>query len=303
MKGVKQFMNIAVVGSTNMDLVYRVPHIVKAGETLHSTKHELFFGGKGANQAVTAGQLGANVHFIGNVGTDDFGEQIIQNLQEKGVQTTAIQKVGLTGQAIIQVTDSGENAIVLFPGANFLVTAEQVQEAKEQIETSHVLLLQLEIPMPIVELAADIAYKKDVQIILNPAPAQKINDSLLSKVSILTPNETELEVLTGLKTETDDDLFEACSFLLQKGVGAIVVTLGSKGVYYMTQHEHGRIQANQVDAKDTTGAGDAFNGALVVGLCRGDSLKDSILYASSVAAFVVTQMGAQPTIPPSFLGK
>ena len=293
-------MIIAVVGSINMDLVYRVPHIVKAGETLHSINHEVFFGGKGANQAITAGQLGAEVNFIGNVGVDAFGEQVLQNLQSKGVNTAAIKKVGLTGQAIIQVADSGENSIVLFAGANFLVTTEQIQAERGKIEASNALLLQLEIPMPAVELAANIAAQKGIPIILNPAPAQEISDSLLNKVSILTPNETELEVLTSLKTETDADLYQACSLLLQKGVGAVVVTLGEKGAYYMNRHEHGRIQPKRVDVKDTTGAGDAFNGALAVGLCKGHSLEESILYASEVAAFVVTQMGAQPPLPLTF---
>ncbi|WP_391205192.1 ribokinase [Psychrobacillus sp. L4] len=286
-----------------MDLVYRVPHIVKAGETLHSTNHEMFFGGKGANQAVTAGQLGADVNFIGNVGVDAFGEQSLQNLQARGVNTSAIKKVGLTGQAIIQLADSGENSIVLFAGANFLVTTEQINVERGQIEASNALLLQLEIPMPAVEFAADIAAQKGIPIILNPAPAQEISNSLLSKVTILTPNETELEVLTGLKTETDAELYQACSLLLQKGVGAVVVTLGEKGAYYMNGHEHGRIQPNRVDVKDSTGAGDAFNGALAVGLCKGHSLKECILYASEVAAFAVTQMGAQPTFPMSLFNK
>ncbi|WP_313892071.1 ribokinase [Psychrobacillus sp.] len=293
-------MKIAIVGSTNMDLVYQVPHIVKPGETLHSTKHELFFGGKGANQAVTAGQLGANVHFIGNVGADSFGDQIKQNLQNKGVNTEAIQQVGMTGQAIIQLSNSGENSIVLFPGANFLVTTEQIQDYKEKIETSKVLLLQLEIPMQAVEFAANIAGQKEVQIILNPAPAQAISDSLLSKVSILTPNETELEVLTGMKTNTEEELIQACSSLLSKGVKAVVVTLGEKGAFYMNDSEHGHVQVSKVDVKDTTGAGDAFNGALAVALCQGNSLKESIEYASRVSEYVVTQMSAQPAIPTAF---
>lgn len=300
MKGAKQYVNITVVGSTNMDLVYMVPHIVKAGETLHSTAHELFFGGKGANQAVTASQLGANVEFIGNVGADEFGDQVKQNLQDKGVNTAAVQKMGLTGQAIIQVADSGENSIVLFPGANFLVTKDQVYIERDKIEASDVLLLQLEIPIPVVEAAANIASEKGVHIILNPAPAQQITDSLLSKISILTPNETELAILTGLKTNTEEDLFQACSLLIQKGVGAVVVTLGEKGSFYMNSNEHAYVQANQVAVKDTTGAGDAFNGALAVGVCHGNSLRDSILYASKVAGYVVTQMGAQPAIPHSF---
>lgn len=293
-------MNITVVGSANMDLVYLVPYIVIAGETLHSTKHDLFFGGKGANQAITASQLGANVHFIGNVGVDDFGEQIKQNLQDKGVNIDAVQSVGMTGQAIIQLANSGENSIILFPGANFLVTPEQIEQHTKRIISSEVLLLQLEIPMSTVETAANIAFQNGVPIILNPAPAQQISDSLLSKVSILTPNETELAILTGMKTETEEELFQACSSLLQKGVEAVVVTLGAKGAYYMNHFEHGYVQANKVVAKDTTGAGDAFNGALAVGLCQGSSIKDSILYATNISAYVVTQMGAQPTIPSSF---
>ncbi|SES30636.1 ribokinase [Psychrobacillus sp. OK032] len=293
-------MNITVVGSTNIDLVYLVPHIVTVGETLHSTKHELFFGGKGANQAVTASQVGANVHFIGNVGADDFGEQVKQNLQDKGVNTAAVQKVGITGQAIIQLADSGENSIILFPGANFLVTTDQIEANKNTIASSDALLLQLEIPMPAVETAANIATQNGVQIILNPAPAQPISDSLLRKVSILTPNETELAILTGMKTETEEDLYHACNFLLQKGVGAVVVTLGEKGSYYMNNQEHGLVQANPVNVKDTTGAGDAFNGALAVALGHGNSLRESILYASKVAGYAVTQLGAQPTIPSSF---
>lgn len=300
MKGAEQVMSITVVGSTNMDLVYRVPHIVKAGETLHSTHHELFFGGKGANQAVTVGQLGAKVNFIGNVGADDFGVKVKQNLQEKGVNTSAIRTIGLTGQAFIQVSDTGDNSIVLFPGANFLVSTEQIEASKAVIQSSKTLLLQLEIPLPAVEHAANIAQSQGLHIILNPAPAQKLSDSLLSKISILTPNETELEVLTGLKTETDEDLLQACSLLLQKGVGAIVVTLGEKGAFYMNEHGHGRVNANKVEVIDTTGAGDAFNGALAVAICQGNSLKDSIVYASKVASYVVTQMGAQPIFPSSF---
>ncbi|MEC1178852.1 ribokinase [Metasolibacillus meyeri] len=293
-------MKIAVVGSTNMDLVYRVPHIVKSGETLHSTEHQLFFGGKGANQAVTAGQLGADVHFIGNVGEDNFGEQIKENMQSKGVNVQAIQQIGSTGQAIIQLANSGENAIVLFPGANFLVTPKQINEHKKKIETSKVLLLQLEIPVQVVELAANIAAKKDISIILNPAPAQTIGDTLLSKVSVLTPNETELEVLTGIKAATEGELVQACTILLKKGVKAVVVTLGDKGAFYMSDNGHGYVTVNKVEVKDTTGAGDAFNGALAVAQCYEMSLKESIEYASKVSEYVVTQMGAQPEIPKSF---
>ncbi|MFE6166673.1 ribokinase [Viridibacillus arvi] len=289
--------NIIVAGSINIDLVYEVPHIVKEGETIHSTKHDLYFGGKGANQAVTAGQLGADVQFIGSVGADDHGIRAKENMERKGVKTEAISSKGVTGQAIIQLSDVGENSIVLFPGANFLVTPEQIQESEVAFETSDILLLQLEIPIEAVEKAAELAYANGVKIILNPAPARDIPDSLLQKVSILTPNETELELLTGISADSEDNLQKACSIMLAKGVQAVVVTLGSKGAFYMTSEESGFVTAEMAKAVDTTGAGDSFNGALAVALCHGDLLTDAITYASKVAAFVVTEMGAQPDIP------
>jgi ribokinase len=293
-------MNISVVGSINIDLVYRVPHIVKEGETLHSTSHSIHYGGKGANQAVTAGQLGANVTFIGKVGNDTFGEQAKENLANKGVNTAAVKEEGITGQAIIQVSDSGENSIVLFPGANFLVTPEQVDRESDVIRNSDVLLFQLEIPLECIEKAIRIAAESETVIILNPAPAKELPDSLLKKVSILTPNETELARLTGIEPSSKEKMMEACKFLLDKGVGTIIVTLGSKGAFYINYGEHGWVEAVKVDVVDTTGAGDAFNGALAVAICRGDSLQKAVKNAAEVAAYVVTKMGAQPVFPESF---
>jgi len=294
-------MDISLVGSINIDLVYRVPYIVNNGETLHSTSHSVHFGGKGANQAVTASQLGANVHFIGKVGKDDFGKQAINNLRNKGVYVDSVQKEGATGQAIIQVTDPGDNAIVLFSGANFLVTPKQIEQETHNISSSKVLLLQLEIPLDSVKMAVEIASQHRKIVILNPAPAHKLPDSLLEKITFLTPNETELAQLTGIETTSEENIRSACHLLLEKGVGTVIVTLGSKGSFYMNQEESGWVPALSVDTIDTTGAGDAFNGALAVGLCRGDSLRSSINFATKVAAYVVTQMGAQPLIPDSLL--
>ncbi|MCR2821027.1 ribokinase [Lederbergia panacisoli] len=294
-------MDISLVGSINIDLVYRVPYVVNNGETLHSTSHSVHFGGKGANQAVAASQLGANVHFIGKVGNDDFGDQALNNLKDKGVYIDSVQKEGATGQAIIQVTETGDNAIVLFPGANFLVTPKQIEEEADIISSSKALLLQLEVPLDTVEKAVEIAAQHGKIVILNPAPSQKLPDSLLKNVTFLTPNETELAQMTGIETTTEEDIRAACSLLLDKGVGTVVVTLGSKGSFYMNHEESGWVQASKVDAVDTTGAGDAFNGAFAVGLCRGNSLRSSIEFATKIAAFVVTQMGAQPLIPHSLL--
>ncbi|MFF2176366.1 ribokinase [Lysinibacillus sp. NPDC058147] len=294
-------MDISLVGSINIDLVYRVPYIVNKGETLHSASNSVHFGGKGANQAATASQLGANVYLIGKIGKDDFGEQAINNLKNKGVNVDSIRKEGATGQAIIQVTDDGDNAIILFSGANFLVTPKQIEQEADIITSSDVLLLQLEIPLDAVEKAVDIASQHGKIIILNPAPSHELPDSLLKNITFLTPNETELAQLTGIETTTKEDIRSACRLLLDKGVGTIVVTLGSRGSFYMNHGESGWVQALSVDAIDTTGAGDAFNGALAVALCRRESLRNSIVFATKVAAFVVTQMGAQPFIPDSFL--
>lgn len=294
-------MDISIVGSINIDLVYRVPYIVNNGETLHSSSHSVHFGGKGANQAVTASRLGANVHFIGKVGKDDFGEQAIRNLQDKGVNVDSVQKEGATGQAIIQVTDAGDNAIVLFSGANFLVTPKQIEQEADIISSSKALLLQLEVPLDTVKKAVEIASQHGKIVILNPAPSQKLPDSLLKNITFLTPNETELAQLTGIEVATEENIRSACSVLLEKGVGTVVVTRGSKGSFYMNHVESGWVQALSVDTIDTTGAGDAFNGALAVGLCRGESLQSSIDFATKVAAYVVTQMGAQPVIPDSIL--
>ncbi|MBW8349695.1 ribokinase [Bacillus sp. IITD106] len=294
-------MDISLVGSINIDLVYRVPYVVNNGETLHSSSHSIHYGGKGANQAVVASQLGANVHFIGKVGKDDFGEQALNNLKDKGVYIDSVQKEGATGQAIIQVTDAGDNAIVLFPGANFLVTPNQIEQEADLISASKALLLQLEVPVNTVEKAAEIAAQHGKIVILNPAPSQNLPESLLKNVTFLTPNQTELAQLTGIETTTEENIRSACSLLLDKGVGTVVVTLGSKGSFYMNREESGWVQSLRVDAVDTTGAGDAFNGALAVGICRGDSLRSSIEFATKVAAYVVTQMGAQPLIPHSIL--
>lgn len=293
MKG-RENVNITVVGSINIDLVYRVPHIVQEGETLHSASHFTYFGGKGANQAVTASQLGANVQFIGQVGEDGFGHQAIENLKVRGVQTDLIKRQGSTGQAIIQLSDKGENAIVLFPGANFLVTPESIEEQSATLTSNDAVLLQLEIPLQTVEQVAETVAEAGKMVVLNPAPARDLPDTLLQNVTILTPNETELKQLTGINPVDDDALLNACEQLISKGVKTVVVTLGARGAFYVNEEESGWVPATQTDVVDTTGAGDAFNGALVVALCRGDSLQDAIRYANRVAGYVVTQMGAQP---------
>lgn len=287
---------ILVVGSTNIDSVYQVPHIVQPGETLPSTSVTTHFGGKGANQAVMAGQLGAEVYFVGAVGEDDNGTLAIENFQQNNVKTLFIERKGVTGQAIIQVAQSGENAIILVPGANYSITPQQLDNVCDCVESADILLLQLEIPMPTIEKAIALATKSGTRIILNPAPARPLTDEVLQRVAVLTPNETELASLTGFSITSEDSLKQACQQLLHKGVEAVVVTLGSKGSFYMTNEISGYVSAQVVEVVDTTGAGDAFNGALAVALGDQQPLQEAIEYATKIAGYVVTQQGAQPLL-------
>lgn len=287
---------ILVVGSINMDSVYHVPHIVQPGETLHSTSVATYFGGKGANQAVTAGQLGADVYFVGAVGEDANGALAISNLERKNVKTVFVEQQGITGQAIIQVAQDGENAIILVPGANHSITPEQLDNVCDCVESADILLLQLEIPMLTIEKAVALATKSGTRIILNPAPARPLTDEVLQRVSVLTPNETELALLTGFSITSEESLKQACQQLLHKGVAAVVVTLGSNGSFYMTSETSGYISAQAVEVVDTTGAGDAFNGALAVALGDHKPLQEAITYATKIAGYAVTQQGAQPLI-------
>lgn len=291
---------IVVIGSINMDLVYEVPEIVKEGQTIQTTDHHLFFGGKGANQAMTAAQLGAEVAFIGSVGEDGYGQQAVFNLESQHVDTSHIHQQGLTGQAIIQLSHTAENSILLYPGANFNVTPAHIEAAREVIEQSDMLLLQLEIPLPAIEHAIEVAYASNTQIFLNPAPSQRLSDEVLMKLDYLTPNRTELENLSGIPFD-EHNLAEACEILINKGVNCVIVTLGKKGSYYFTRDgQQGYLSSNRMKPVDTTGAGDAFSGALAVALLHDSELEKAIHYASDVAGYVVTQKGAQPEIPLSY---
>lgn len=290
-------MNTLVIGSINIDLMYAVPYIVRPGETIHSSEHTISFGGKGANQAIIMSQLGAQVSFVGCVGQDDYGRRALENLQENNISTDYVQQSGITGNAIIQVSDTGENAIVLMNGANYNVTPDLVEESGHLITSADVVLLQLEIPIEAVSAALEIVKEKETPVILNPAPAKKLSQSLLSKVDILTPNETELAILTEKEIRTDKDIEEGCLVLLNLGVKVVIVTLGEKGAYFTDGKEQGWIPAQKVKAVDTTGAGDAFNGALAMALSNKYSIRKAIEFATLISGYVVTQRGAQIKIP------
>ncbi len=287
--------NILVVGSINMDLVVRVPHSPVPGETVLGGDFETFPGGKGANQAVAAARMGGNVTMVGRVGKDDFGDTLIQILVEDKIKTTHVIKDSKapTGIAMIAVADDGENLIVVASGANHQVSVEDINNTRSLMRETDLLLLQLECPLTVVSAAIDLAVAYDIPVVLNPAPAQPLPQSLLSNVDYLTPNEHELALLAGEK-----DLDQAIQTLLSWGVRNLVVTLGANGARVINgEGINQHLPAHEITAVDTTAAGDAFNGALAVALAEGKPLLDSVRYGMAAGALAATKRGAQPSLP------
>ncbi len=292
-------MRIVVVGSSNTDMIVNVPKIPVAGETVLGGTFSRAAGGKGANQAVAAARAGGNVTFIARVGNDSFGEEAITGFAIDHIQTQYIfqDEKAPSGIAEIFVSDNGENCIAVAPGANALLSSEDVLKAKSEIASADVLVAQLETPLETVETAISIASQNRTKVILNPAPACELPDELLSRVSILTPNETETEFLTGIAITDLKSVEKASEALRQKGVQMVIITLGSKGVYVSTSEFGGLIPGYEVDAVDTTAAGDVFNGALAVGIAGRMMLNEAVQFAQAAAALSVTRMGAQPSCP------
>jgi ribokinase len=293
-------MNIVVIGSSNTDLVVRVPHIPAPGETVLGGDMQTVPGGKGANQAVAAARLGANVTFVARVGEDAYGTAAIDHYRQEGLNTTQIFRTpGISsGVALIAVhTDSGENAIVVAPGANALLTPADMDSATESIARADTVVLSLEVPLPTVQRAVEIARANQVPVILNPAPAQILPSELLANVSVLTPNQTEAQQLLGLAHTTVIEPAELAQKLLVLGVGAVVLTLGSAGCLVATAEGIERVSGHRVTAVDTVAAGDCFTAALAVELAQGKSLYAAALFANAAAAVKVTRHGAQPGLP------
>lgn len=292
---------LTVLGSINADHVISVPYFPKAGETLIGSNYYIAYGGKGANQAVAAARLGANVDFIGCIGDDQIGQAMKQDFAKAGINVDNIIHIPqqMTGIAMIQVAATGENSIAIAAGANAHLDQGIVNQCASQIEQADYLLMQLETPLIAVIEAAKIAKAAQTHIILNPAPAQNLPQELLSLVDIITPNETETEILTGVKIQNEQDAQRACQILHQKGIDTVLITLGAKGIYLSQQgQQQGQlISGFKVQAKDTTAAGDTFNGGLACALCAEQTLMEAINFAQAAAAISVTRMGAQPSIP------
>ena len=290
---------IVVVGSSNTDMVIRVPRIPGAGETLLGGEFLTAAGGKGANQAVGAARAGGKVALIARVGRDIFGDQAIAGLRRDGVDVSCVFRDKLTpsGVALIFVAKDGENSIAVAGGANAKLSPADVKKATGVIRFAALLVAQLETPLATVTAAVEVAEKAGVQVILNPAPARPLPNSLLKRISVLTPNETEAELLTGIKVTDSAAAAKACSKLRSRGVGTVILTLGERGAYLADANGQKLVPGFKVKTVDSTAAGDIFNGALAVALAEGKTVLDAVRFANAAAALSVTRLGAQPSAP------
>ena len=290
---------LVVLGSVNADHVLSVPRFPKPGETLVGSGYHIAYGGKGANQAVAAGRTGANIAFIACVGGDDIGARMKEQFARDGMAIQAVMAIDgtTTGVAMIWVSADGENCIGISAGANAELTPARLQPHLPLINEADVLLMQLESPLNTVEAAAQAARAAGTKVILNPAPAQPLSESLLRLIDVITPNETEAQALTGVVVNTEADAQKAANILHDYGIATILITLGTKGVWLSEQGKGELIPGFRVQAVDTTAAGDTFNGALVTAQLEGKPLRDAIRFAHAAAAISVTRSGAQPSIP------
>jgi len=282
-----------------MDLVVKSPRIPAVGETILGRDFIMTPGGKGANQAVAAAKLGAEVYFIAKLGNDIFAEQSLENFKKESVNTKYVIQTNEapSGVALITVDDAGNNVIVVAPGANQKLSPDDVKKAQSSIASSGALVAQLEIPLETVEFAAKVANDSGVPFILDPAPAQKLSSALLKMVDVLTPNETEAQILTGIEVKDEDSACTAAKKLLEYGVKSVILTMGAKGFLLANDDRMEFVPAVKVNAVDATAAGDAFTGSLAVGLAQGKTLAEAALFANYVAALSVTKMGAQSSMP------
>ena len=285
---------ILVVGSLNMDLVVNAPRHPQIGETILGGRFATFPGGKGANQAVAAARMGAQVSMIGCVGRDSFGEQLIQVAAQDGIDTQYIRQVGgeATGIALITVDREGRNTIVVASGANLSLTLQELNKAEGAFERASVLVTQLESPMETVEAAIALAVKNQLPVVLNPAPAQPLKPEIFAQVDYLIPNERE-----AMQISESETLEGAIHRLQSLGVRNLIITLGEHGVLVITDQRRQEIPAYRVQAMDTVAAGDAFVGAFACGLSEGMELSEAVRLGNAAAAISVTRAGAQPSLP------
>lgn len=290
---------IVVVGSSNTDMVVKTERFPEPGETILGGDFYMFPGGKGANQAVAAARAGGKVTFICCLGDDLFGQNALKGYAKEGIDVDSVKIVEneASGVALITVNGEGENEIVVASGTNSLLSQEHLEARMGTISDAPIFLTQLETPIETVAFLSARCRAKNQKLIINPAPAQALDDAILNGLFLITPNETETKILTGIEVTDDASLENAGSAFLEKGVQNVIVTLGSRGSFFMNATESFVVPTPKVKAVDTTAAGDVFNGVLTVCLAEGKGWKESMAFASKAAALAVTKMGAQDTAP------
>lgn len=290
---------ILVVGSSNTDMVIKTHKFPAPGETILGGRFLMNAGGKGANQAVAAARLGGVVAFVGKIGEDIFGKQAVQQLEDEGIDVgfVAVDPDNPSGVAMITVDRNAENSIVVAPGSNGTLSPSDFDKAMSKLDESDYVLMQLEIPIPTVEYIAEKAALKKKKVILNPAPAAVLSGELLQNLYLITPNETEAELLTGIKVTDEVSALKAATQLHENGVESVIITMGAAGAFLLENGQSQLIKAPKVNAVDTTAAGDTFNGALIVALSEGKSVSEAIVFANKAASISVTRIGAQSSVP------
>lgn len=297
-------MTVIVFGSINIDLIATAPRLPVAGETLLGEEFFKAPGGKGANQAVASARLGISTHIVGRVGAHSFGAELVNSLQAAGVRTdnVSIEANASSGVAVIIVDNSGENQIIVIPGANGLLDNEDVERLTNLLPRAKALLLQFEVPMTAVVAAAKAGHNAGVKVILDPAPVQiDVPPEIYSLVDIITPNEVEARQLVGFPVDNEESAAKAAQILLQRGVKCAIIKLGAKGVYCATKEENFFIPAFPVQAVDTTAAGDAFSGGLAAAIEAELPLRECVTWGAAAGAIAATRPGAQPSLPDRYM--